>query len=151
MNTKRIAFTLILSLLIAVNFSSCKKEEIEEEEYPTHHFGKWQLVTVGNRTETFELVSADYSQANIVYDFRENNVMVVSGEIEDIEDYRGHEIGEHSYKAFPIPTFNLWTMKIEGDILSYIYDNYVLPSVMRLNSQQPDNLLKGNFTLERME
>jgi|SRR5690554_1389491 len=150
MNTKRIAFTLILSLLIGISFSSCKKEEIDEE-YPTQHLGKWQLVAVEYRTETFELISADYSQANIIYDFRENNVMVVSGEIEGIEDYRGHAIGEHSYKAFPIPTFNLWTMKIEGDILSYIYDNYVLPSVMSLNSQQPDNLLKGNFTLERME
>jgi len=28
MNTKRIAFTLILSLLIVISFSSCKKEEI---------------------------------------------------------------------------------------------------------------------------
>jgi len=151
MNTKHIAFTVILSLLITVSFSSCKKEEIEAEEYPTHHFGKWQLVAVEYRTETFELISADYSHANIIYDFRENNILVVSGEIEDIEDYRGHEIGEHPYKAFPIPTFNLWTMKIEGDILSYSYNNYVLPSVMRLNSQQPDNLLKGSFTLERME
>ncbi|HLW50062.1 MAG TPA: hypothetical protein VKZ78_03755 [Sphingobacteriaceae bacterium] len=122
MNTNRTAITLLLLLLITVSFSSCKKTEVTElKEPPTAHIGKWQLVAAHYYMETGESVSPDYSHANIIYDFRKNNILIVSGEIEGIEDYRGHEIGEYFYTAFPIPTFNLAELKIGTDTLTYYY------------------------------
>ncbi len=119
MNTKLIALAMFLTLLLAVSLSSCKKAELEK--YPTQQFGKWQLVAALYYTETGESVTLDYSEANIIYDFRKNNVLAVSGEIEGIEDYRGHEIGEYSCIAFPIPTFSLAQIKIGADTLTYYY------------------------------
>ena len=46
----------------------------------------------------------DYSSNSIIYDFKENNVLIVSGEVDDIDDYRGHEMGIYSYKMLPIPS-----------------------------------------------
>lgn len=152
MTINRTTITLFLLLTITVSFSSCKKEEIEKE-YPTHHLGKWQLVTVKlYNIDLGEFVPLDYSHANIIYDFRKNNVLIVSGEIEDIEDYKGHEIGEHFYEVLPINhPLSPYKMNIASDLWTHFYDNYVIPSKMELNSAQPDNLLKGRFILEKME
>lgn len=152
MNTNRTAFAIILTLIIAVNFSSCKKEEIEKD-YPTQHLGKWQLVFINlYNIELGEFVPLDYSHANIIYDFRENNILFVSGKIDDIEDYRGHEVGEHFYEVLPINhPLSPYKITIKSDLWTYFYDNYDIPSKMELNSAQPDNLLKGHFILERME
>ena len=62
---------------------------------------KWQLVKVKDvaQIDAEELLCIDYSQHNIVYEFKTNNILTVSGVgvIDKIKDYRGHEIGNHSY------------------------------------------------------
>jgi hypothetical protein len=142
MKKKQTAFTVILVLLIAGIFSSCKKEEIEEN--PPQILGKWQLVDANYSNDKGESIRTDYSNSHIFYDFQENNVLVVSGDTIDIDDYRGHGIGEYSYKAFPVPKYNLARVRIETLSYSYTYFNesYV-GERMNLNFSQK----RANLTL----
>ena len=98
-----IVLVLILSLTLIGVFSSCNKEEKDKEttEYTADIVGKWKLIAV--YYWDWEPLTLDYSQNGIIYDFNENNELIVFGEIENIDDYRGHEKGKHSYKVLPIP------------------------------------------------
>jgi hypothetical protein len=92
---KHIAFLVVF----AVGFFSCKKDDdptkavlgkwkLEKvKKFPTHVW--WEDVGV---LETF-----DYSQYNIVYEFKAKNVLTVSGAC-DIDNYKGHETGNHFFK-----------------------------------------------------
>ncbi len=107
----------ILLLFFTVSIVGCNKstkinneeknpeEKINEEKKPeegnpyyTLLIGKWKLEKV---KEVFVPVppppTHDYSQYNIVYEFKTNKVLIVSGEIEKIKRYIGHNPGEHSY------------------------------------------------------
>ena len=59
-----------------------------------HIIGKWKLVEVKKTMPPEE--SYDYSQYDLIYEFKTNGVLTVSGEIEDVVNY-GFSIGEYSY------------------------------------------------------
>jgi hypothetical protein len=62
---------------------------------------KWKLEVFCYWDE--EPINVDYSQYDIIYEFKGNNVLLVSGEMDSIDAYKGHTKGEHSYKIHPIP------------------------------------------------
>jgi hypothetical protein len=160
MKKKQTAFTVILVLLIAGIFSSCKKEEIGGyEEYNAEIVGKWQLVAVSSWAGE----PIDYLPYNIIYDFRENNILQVAGEIEGIDDYKGHVAGEYSYKTFrhrpsafqsrtesPAGVPPLPSMEIDGESYTFYFAWFFLdfPNIttMRLSSHK-----SGELVLVRIE
>jgi len=103
----------IILIMIACCVSCSKEPQGQEQDRPEHriaatkHYheedpsavlGTWQLVGVftwtlsGDETEEY-----DYSQDNVVYEFKTGNVLTVSGDIDKIEAYTGHEAGIHTY------------------------------------------------------
>jgi len=85
---------------------------------PANSLGKWKLVNV-----TFAMVgeSNDYSEYNIVYEFKTNNVLTISGKIEGIELYRGHCIGEHTYAIMCIDYEDGYEYRLTIDTTTYGY------------------------------
>jgi hypothetical protein len=73
----------------------------DENEETMSIVGLWRLEVVS--WWDGEPLHLDYSPNNIIYDFRNNNILSVSGETDGIEDYRGHTEGDHTYKIFPLP------------------------------------------------
>jgi hypothetical protein len=118
MKKKQRALTVILLLLTAGIFSSCKKEEIKYKPVPDIQ-GKWQLI--GPSSWDGEPTISDYLSMNIIYDFQENNVLIVSGEIEGVEEYSGLEAGEHSYHQIPVLEGALPQIKIGNDMFSFAF------------------------------
>lgn len=61
--------------------------------------GKWKLVKIQtsgfNPTGTVEVF--DYSNYNIIYEFKLDNILTISGNIKDIDEYKGHKLGEYLY------------------------------------------------------
>ena len=90
MKTKNFQHAAI-ALLFAVCFSSCSKKGGDEQFTIV---GEWKIVTV---EIPFIGESNDYSLYSIVYEFRTNGILTVSGETDHIELYRGHEPGEYPY------------------------------------------------------
>jgi len=93
-------FHLFIALLLFASvLSSCTKDKYED--LTPLIAGKWKLEafspTISPAVGGFQNY-LDYSQYDIFYDFTENNVLVVSGIMDDIVDYRGHAKGKHSYK-----------------------------------------------------
>lgn len=151
MNTNRIAFTTILALIIAISFSSCKKEEIEYRQVPDIH-GQWQLVAAYGSTTII-----DYISHNIIYDFQANNVLTVSGEIEGIKNYKGHEIGKYSYNQIPNPISTepmqptMWIdIFTHGYIFGYVNFDFYEGSAMIL-SPHKDSRKRASIFLVRIE
>jgi hypothetical protein len=99
---KHIAFLLVL----AGGFLACKKED------PTKAvLGKWKLEKIEKTTFVpWEGVKGlevfDYSQNDIVYEFKDKNVLTVSGAC-DIDNYKGHETGNHFFKIHELVTCRL--------------------------------------------
>ena len=119
---------VVLCVVLAGLFSSCAQKENNTE--PTSIIGKWKLVKFDYRPMTSPPSpkdSFDYSQNNVVYEFKSNNILTVSGKTDDI-DYRGLEIGDHSYEmnynlkddmdplGLPYP----YMLKIDTDPHSYL-------------------------------
>ncbi len=97
MKTKFFKFTVIMLLLAAGCFSSCSEKVNEKPniDKSVSIIGKWKLVKV--QVVFYNRDLYDYSHYNIIYEFKSNNVLTVSGETDDIDTYRGHNIGEHVY------------------------------------------------------
>jgi hypothetical protein len=121
---KYIMLSVVLLSLVG-GFSACERKEKEIIE--TRHVGKWKLEKIEKDALNF-----DYSQHNIVYEFKTNNILIVSGDIDSIEDYRGHEIGEYFYKipktvvcptCLPPPC----RLEINGAFYDYFIDGSGLP------------------------
>jgi putative lipoprotein (rSAM/lipoprotein system) len=72
------------------------QSEFKDESDILH--GKWKLISINSFTIEEGDMSFDYSQKNIIYEFKANNDLTVSGNIEDI-DYKGHAIGKHFYEV----------------------------------------------------
>ena len=115
--------------------------------------GLWKLMAVSYWDE--EPLRLDYVQNDIIYDFRVNNVLSVTGKIDGIDDYRGHSIGDHTYTILPIPpseppmcTFGLPTeIDAEPYTLSFgwvFFDSYE-GSAMHINTPH------GTLTLVYVE
>ncbi len=56
--------------------------------------GQWKLTKV---EIPFVGEKNDYSQHNVVYEFKANGTLTITKEGSTIENYRGHSIGEHAY------------------------------------------------------
>ena len=84
---------------------SNENEDVSNENEDTSSIvGKWKLEVVYFLDLTdISPKHLDYSQNDIIYDFKENNVLIVSGKMDNIGDYRGYTKGEHSYEMLPIP------------------------------------------------
>jgi hypothetical protein len=67
--------------------------------------GKWKLIWIKSFTIEEGDLSFDYSHKNIIYEFKPNNVLIVSGNVNGT-DYRGHGVGEHFYDVTIIEAIN---------------------------------------------
>ena len=76
------------------------------EEDTSSIFSKWKLAFVSYMDTNISPATIDYSQYEIIYDFQGNNILIVSGETDNINDYRGHEKGIHYYEKLPPYTSN---------------------------------------------
>ena len=136
---KIITFFLILS----GSFSSCEEKMNNEPEYVWERdlkaiIGKWKLVKVD--IGFYNPITYDYSQSAINYEFKENNVLVILGNIDKIDTYQGHEIGNHVYIMGPDPNtmgpFSIpYPYAIRIDSLTY---HYHLSSDMELEVSRID-------------
>ena len=86
--------------LISAGYFSCGKGNSEECEklFSDNIIGRWNLIEVSVWVNRSLLDSIDYSKENIIFDFQENNKLVVSGDIPDVvvvfDDFQA---GEHFY------------------------------------------------------
>ena len=94
---------IISTLIWGFVFTGCSSDKTEETSQDDILHGKWKLILINSFFTVEEGdISFDYSQNNIIYEFGANNVLTVSGDVDTI-DYRGHEIGKHSYEMLPTP------------------------------------------------
>lgn len=98
-------------LILVVFFSACKKPEKCENLYRDNIIGQWKLLEVIVNVNYSQLVdTTDYSTEDIIFDFQENNKLVVTGNIPDVlfvfDDFQE---GEHFYK------YNVWDNCTPGD------------------------------------
>jgi len=78
-------------LAICLTVTGCDTNKDNQIKYI---IGEWKLKKV---TIPFIDKSYDYSQYSIVYEFKRNGVLTVSGETDVIDTYIGHTIGKYSY------------------------------------------------------
>ena len=105
-NVKKTYFITAFFLLFVVSFVSCNEKEKEIDKPKTDEqliIGKWKLEKVcdahpNQMGGTVIIECFNHLQFNVIYEFRENNVLIISGGIDDIDEYRGHETGEHFYR-----------------------------------------------------
>ena len=103
---KESIFKITVVLLFLAGIFSCSENSDTEIIIEKAIIGKWKLVKIevdidlengnGIRNPT----TFDYSQDNIIYEFKKNNVLTISGSI-DKNDYRVHEAGDHFYEMVP--------------------------------------------------
>jgi len=111
MKQRILKLTIFLLLLVGV-FPACKeKEELpeeEQEELPTEEcknlhrdniIGQWKLIESFVSVNYSKTERTDYSNENIIFDFQEDNKLVITGNIVDslslFDDFQG---GEHFYE-----------------------------------------------------
>ena len=98
---KKILFIVSAIFLISVGYFSCSKENTEDYQNPfsDNIIGRWNLVEVSVRENDALPYPTDYSKENIIFDFQENNKLVVTGPIPDViavfDDFKA---GEHFYE-----------------------------------------------------
>jgi hypothetical protein len=96
-------FAAIMLLLAGV--VSCEKENGQENLYRENIIGKWKLMYFLSRNsdDFLQFDTINYSHENIIYDFRSNNKLIITGYVED--DFAE---GEHTYNYVqmmkPCPT-----------------------------------------------
>jgi len=89
---------VIVFILAAVTIGCNKKQKMECKELPLPtSLGKYRLISIINNEG-----QTDYFQFYIEYDFKENNVLTVSSNIDYINDYRVLETGDHFYEMIPM-------------------------------------------------
>ena len=74
---------LLAFLLISVGFFSACKEKEECKNPDSNYFiiGRWKLIEVSVSVNYSQPETTDYSNDNIIFDFQENNKLVISGPI----------------------------------------------------------------------
>jgi len=132
----------IILLFLTISFSSCNKNNDNEDvvcssiynfercafvEYLYHGgsstiLGKWKLVAVGCCAHSPTPECIDYCQHNIVFEFKLNNVLTVSGNIELAYLDRFKE-GDNFYED--INMLNYRAFKIESSIYSNVFNYYL--------------------------
>jgi hypothetical protein len=89
---KKTIFKIAAILLVLAGMIACGKEE-EDNIYRKNIIGKWKLMKIMSREESdWMFDTVDYSNENIIYEFRNNNKLVINGYVEN--DFSP---GEHYY------------------------------------------------------
>jgi hypothetical protein len=82
-------------LICGILFTSCGKAQTTNDSDIL--CGKWQLQTISPlNAEGVDLMLVDFSPKNIIYEFRANNVLIVSGNVPN--GYGGLKTGKYFYK-----------------------------------------------------
>jgi hypothetical protein len=116
---KIILKTVAILLILAGMMISCGEEKNEDNENPYREniIGKWKLVeivtTIGYGNQNTDTV--DYSNSNIIYDFQNDSILIITGYVPDdlLE-------GMHTYKYEqpPYGPLVLWLSSISIDNMS---------------------------------
>jgi hypothetical protein len=86
----------LFSLLLGCETKSDLKGESDMKGENDILSGKWQLTTISPlNAEGMDLVLVNYTPMHIIYEFKANNVLTVSGNVDN--NYGGLEIGNHFY------------------------------------------------------
>jgi len=94
-NGKLLLFALAVLAFTAVN---CGNNSVNTQEVSHPLTGSWKLMELWvNKNHELYLLT-DYSEKNIIYEFREDNKLVVSGEIDDIFVFDDFQEGERRYE-----------------------------------------------------
>ena len=97
---KKIFFKISAIFLILAGCFSCGQEKIEECQkiFSDNIVGRWKLTVVSVAVSNSLIDVTDYSKENIIFDFQENNKLVVTGPIPDvIVVFDDFQAGEHFY------------------------------------------------------
>ena len=95
----RIVLITVSALICLAVFTSCGSDEARATEDGSEVIhGKWQLKTISPlNAEGVDYMLVDYTPMNIIYEFKTNNVLTVSGNVDS--NYGGLEIGKHFYEV----------------------------------------------------
>jgi len=112
---------LILAILfsLAGSFSSCKEKETDITKV-NEITGKWELLKITISFTPEGAISRDYSQNNIVYEFKADGILTVSRDINHSDTYV-HEQGDHFYSI--IDDKEEYTLKIDNNLYWYSVSN----------------------------
>ena len=90
----------VLFLISTVLFSACKeKEEEPENPFRENIIGQWKLNHIYVIVEETQRYTINYSDKNVIFDFQENNKLVVHGSIpNDLGLFDDFQEGEHFYE-----------------------------------------------------
>ena len=103
---KKNLFIVSAIFLISAGYFSCSNEntEIYNPRFSDNIIGRWKLMEVKVWVNSSRLDSTDYLKENIIFDFQENNKLVVTGPIPDVvavfDDFWA---GEHFYEYMKCP------------------------------------------------
>lgn len=153
--TQKVAVGMLCVMILAIGVAGCtlsgEVDSKDEETTGISIIGKWKLVQIEDLFVTNPPPRFfDYSQYNIVYEFKTNNILTVFGKIDNV-DYRGLEIGNYFYQMnynndysdplyLPYPymlmidtisyTYHLASEKLE--IIRNPYDDYLLSNLVKI-------------------
>jgi hypothetical protein len=121
---------LILMMAIVV-LSSCSKDN--DDDATNQIVGKWKLVKIEyykrDANTNGSLQTTDYSVKNIIYDFRLNNKLIISGEDNmDSENRVSDYVFEKDYlSGFPSEgESKMFLVKIDGSKWTYSLTNGIM-------------------------
>jgi hypothetical protein len=110
---KTIFKTAAILLILVGMISSCGKEkESDENPYRENIIGKWKLVeivtTIGYGNQNTDTV--DYSNSNIIYDFQNDSIFIITGYVPDdlLEGMHTYNYAQPVYYKFGTPAPNLY-------------------------------------------
>jgi hypothetical protein len=79
-------------MIVLFAVAGCKKPETPPIE------GKWKLIEVLVHKNYYLLETINFSDNNIVYEFKSNNVLIVRGSIPDLPIFDDFQEGKHFYE-----------------------------------------------------
>ena len=102
---KKYLFIVSIMFLISTCFFSACKEKEEEPENPFREniIGQWKLnqISIRKNQSQLDMILIDCSKENIIFDFQENNKLVIHGSIpNDLGLFDDLQEGGHSYKYY---------------------------------------------------
>ena len=96
---KKNILMIISALICGIVFTSCNSEKPDLKYENEILYGKWQLrEIIPTDLEDEDIRLPIWTTLNIIYEFKENNVLTVSADV-DITGYEGLEVGNHHYKV----------------------------------------------------